>query len=231
MRGRRAIAVALAALALLTATGLLRLGLEARRKPEPSSELLYLPRGPYLRALAIGHEETLADLIYIWALNYYSNYKEKAVRRQYLAAIFNDVITELDPRFTESYVIGALVMSLEYGQPDDALKLYEKGLKAMPENWELAYWAGWECYSAKRYLAAREYWRRAAAMPQAPASLMRLAARMLEKAGDIDEAIAEYEQLLQETSDEKTRAIVARWLERMRAERRSDTPSDERSRR
>lgn len=231
MRHRRAIAVALAALALVTAAGAMRLGLEAQRKPETSSELLYLPRGPYLRALAIGHEETLADLVYIWALNYYSSYQNKEVRRQYLAAVFNDAITELDPRFTESYVIGALVMSLEYGQPDAALKLYEKGLEAMPENWELAYWAGWECYSAKRYLDAREYWRRAATMPQAPVTLMRLAARMLEKAGDMDAAIAEYEQLLQQTADEKTRAIVARWLERMRAERRFGQTSRERTHR
>ncbi len=228
MRPGRTIVAAMSALALVATGGVLRLGLEAQSKPPTSSELLYLPRGPFLRALAFGHEETLADLIYIWALNYYSSYQKEA-RRQYLSAVFSDAITELDPRFTESYVIGAMVMSLEYRQPDDALKLYQKGLRAMPTNWELAYWAGWECYSSKRFLDARSYWRSASKMPGAPPFFMRLAARMLEKAGDLDAAISEYEQLLDDAPDEKTRAVVARWLERMKAERQAQRSSTERS--
>lgn len=215
MRAAKAIAIVLAALVLASGVFAARLALEALQSEEPSAELLYLPEGPYLRALALGHEQTAADLLYLWALNYYASYRPDA-RRGYLTAVFGGAITDLDPRFTEAYLIGALIMSLEYRRPDEALALYDKGLRAMPDNWELAYWAGWESYSARRYLTARDYWRRAAQMPGAPPALMRLAARMLERAGDLAAAIAEYERLLAETDDPKTRMVVERWLGQMR---------------
>lgn len=217
-RGARRSMLILLLLLLAGAVETLRLQLEAQRRATPSAELLYLPKGPYLRALAVGHEESLADLIYIWALQYYSNY-DKEARRSYLGAVFRDAITELDPRFTEAYMIGALIMSLEYRQTGDALALYDKGLAAMPDNWELAYWAGWESYSQRQFLVARQYWSRAAQMPGAPPQLLRLAARMLERAGDIDAAIAEYRKLYDTSTDERTRRVAASWLQRMLQQR------------
>jgi tetratricopeptide (TPR) repeat protein len=219
---RRTLALLVVLVVLFGTTLWIRSWLETQERRAETAELLYLPKGPFLRALALGHEETLADLMYIWALNYYGKYDHDA-RRGYLDAVFSGAITELDPRFTEAYLIGAMIMSIEYKQPIEALRLYDKGLAAMPENWELAYWAGWECYAGKQYLRARDYWQRASGMPGAPAQLMRLAARMLEKSGDLDAAIVEYERLLDEAQDETTRAVVLRWLERMKGQRQAAT--------
>jgi hypothetical protein len=44
--------------------------------------------------------------------------------------------------------------------------------------------------------------------------MIRLAARMLEKAGDERAAVREYRRLLENAPDEETRQIVARWLDR-----------------
>lgn len=212
------IALALLLAALAGLAGLTRAHLESHEKDPIPASLLYLPKGPYLRALAVGHEETLASLLYIWSIQFYSSY-ERASRYDYLQQVYEGAITELDPRFTEAYLIGAMIMSMEARQPDKAVELLDKALEHMPENWEVAYWAGWECYHMEDYLGARKYWSRAARMPDAPPFLVRMAARMLERAGQPDAAIHEYQALLEEAPDDKTRMIVLKWLERALTER------------
>ncbi len=216
MRRPAAFLVAVLLVAVVTA-GVARERLEALGETRVPAGLLYLPRGPWLRALALGQEETLADLLYIWAIQYYSNYEDTR-RYDYLDQVFRGAITELDPHFTEAYLVGALIMSVEARRPDLALALYDKGLAVMPENWELGYWAGWECYYQGRFLCARDYWARAARMPGAPPVLTRLAARMLEKAGDLAAAIREYREILRHPPDEKTARIIESWIERMSTE-------------
>lgn len=215
---RRTAALLLLLGLLAAGAGTARARLEAQPETKKASSLLYLPRGPYLRVLALGHEELLADLLYIWAIQYYSNYDDSA-RYQYLVAVFDGAITELDPLFTEAYLVGSLIMSVEARRPDLARALLEKGLARNPDDWELAYWAGWDAYNLKDFARAREYWSRAARQPGAPPYMIRLAARVLELQGDRRSAIDEYVGLLQAPgTDEKTRRIVSGWLSRLIAE-------------
>lgn len=193
--------------------GISRARLENLEKPEIPASLLYLPKGPYLRALAVGHEETLASLLYIWSIQFYSSYEKKA-RFDYLTQVFEGAITELDPRFAEAYLVGAMIMSIEARQPEKAVALLDKALEHMPDNWRIAYWAGWECYHMQDYLQARRYWSQAAEMPGAPPYMIRLAARMLEKAGDPKAAVREYRRLLEQAPNAETERIVRRWLDR-----------------
>ena len=60
-----------------------------------SSELLYLPNGKFLKIASLGQAPVLADLIYIWAIQYYSNYT-RADRYRYVEHVFGNVIAELD---------------------------------------------------------------------------------------------------------------------------------------
>ncbi len=214
----RIVLAAALALALAAVAGGARLQLETLGVSRVPASLLYLPKGPYLRLLTLGQEELAADLLYIWAIQYYSNYEDRS-RYEYLDAVFRGAITELDPLYTDAYLLGALIMSAEARRPDLALALYDKGLEKMPGNWQLAYWAGWEAYTTRQYAAARRYWLRAATMPGAPPEMERLAARMLEKAGDRDAAIAEYERLLALTTDKDTRKFVQQWLDRLLTDR------------
>jgi tetratricopeptide (TPR) repeat protein len=194
-----------------------RARLEAGGEERVPASLLYLPKGPFLRALALGQEETLADLLYIWSIQYYSNY-EDASRYNYLDQVFGGAITELDPRYVEPYLVGSLIMSMEAKDPQRALRLFDKGLALNPDNWELAYWAGWECYGIRNYAGARDYWARASRMPKAPPQLMRLAAKMLEKEGEVGAALREYRAILDSTTDENTRKVVSQWYERTRVQ-------------
>lgn len=214
---RRALALVLVVLALgaLAATG--RARLEAQGEPEVRAGLLYLPKGPYLRMLSLGHEETLADLLYLWAIQYYGNYDDHS-RYRYLVAVFDGAITELDPRFRDPYLIGSLIMSIEAQERHLALDLLDKGLRHRPDDWELAYFAGWEAAGLGDYRRAREYFRRASKMPGALPVYERLATRMLARAGDREGALAEYRAMFAEARDEKTREVAARWIARLETE-------------
>lgn len=211
----RRIVAALLVVALLATAVFARSRLERLGEDRISAELLYLPEGPYLRALSFGQEETLADLIYIWAIQYYSSFEDVALRFEYLEKIFEGAITELDPRFLEVYLIGGLVMSLEAREPEMALALYDKGIAAVPDSWELPYWAGWECYNFGDYACARRYWAQASEMPDAPSTLLRLAAYALAKAGDPAAALAEYRRLAEQAPDEKTERVAREWVARL----------------
>ena len=208
---RRAL-VALLVVAQLAAATASRGRLEKTEAAAVTAGLLYLPEGPFLRAMALGHEETLADLLYIWAIQYYSNYEDES-RYEYLNKVFHGAITELDPLFIEPYLVGGLIMSLEARSTEDAIALYEKGLRNRPDAWEIAYWAGWESYLVRDYLGARRFWLAAQEVPGAPRWIRRMAARMLEKAGDLDAALAEYRDLYANADDEATRSIAATWLD------------------
>ncbi|UCF66756.1 MAG: hypothetical protein JSV80_13355 [Acidobacteriota bacterium] len=213
----RGAALVLLAIGLIATVGIARARLEQRDPDRLAAGLLYLPQGPYLRALAVGQEETLADLLYIWAIQYYSSYDDLS-RYDFLEQVFHGAITELDPRFDEAYLVGALIMSIEARDPAMALRLYDKGLELIPDNWELAYWAGWECYFTGDYRAARRYWQQGAERPGAPPELGRHAARMLERVGDLSAAREEYWSMAETAEDEATRVLALAWLERLDTE-------------
>jgi tetratricopeptide (TPR) repeat protein len=214
---RPAVALVLVALVLVSVAALTRGQLEAMKEEAFPETLLYLPEGPYLRACALGQEESLADILYIWSIQYYSDFDDES-RFEYLDRFFRGAITELDPYFTEAYQVGGMIMSWEANDIEGALALYDKGLEKMPDNWEIAVSAGWECYYERRFLCAREYWSRAGEMPGSPTLLVRFAARMLEAAQRPEDAIVEYRRLVENPPDESTARIVANWLARLEAQ-------------
>jgi hypothetical protein len=124
--------------------------LQAIPRPNPlGKRLLYLPTPEMLRIASLGNEGLMADLLYVWAIQYYSqfDFREKFL---YLETVF-DLITDLDPRYFDAYRIGALIMSLQkYGDPAEhkaaIVRLYEKGLKNLPDSWELAEVAAWDAH-------------------------------------------------------------------------------------
>jgi hypothetical protein len=119
-------------------------------RPDPlGKELLYLPTPRVLSLLAMGNDGLMADAVYIWAIQYYSQFG-KNERFLYLEKVF-DLITDLDPRYFDAYRMGALIMQVEApGAPEEkkraVTRLYDKGIAAMPEEWQLAETAAWDCY-------------------------------------------------------------------------------------
>jgi len=146
--------------------------------------LLYLPSGRSLKALTFGYEGLVADLIYIWSIQYYSNYQIQD-RYEYLDQIYRRVIAELDPHFIDPYLVGSMIMSVEANRDDLALKLLDAGTRNNPREWILPFQAGFLCYNKLHdYACARDNFQRAQAIPGAPAPARRLFAEMYNRLGD-----------------------------------------------
>ncbi|MFQ5701354.1 MAG: hypothetical protein ACE5HU_05865 [Acidobacteriota bacterium] len=177
-----------------------------------SAEVLYLPSGKYLKMISLGFSDVLADLIYIWSIQYYSNY-DGDDRSQYLEHIYKNVISELDPHYIDPYLLGALIMALEQGDPEMALRLLDKGIAANPDEWILPFEAGFTCYdNLKDYARAARYFEKAMNDPNAPIPITRLRAEMYNKMGDKRSSLRYWTQIHDTADNDYVRDISERHM-------------------
>ena len=195
--------VTLASLAVIT-----RATLDRMTPASSTNELLYLPDGQHLKLMSLGHEMLLADMIYLWAIQYYSNY-EREQRHRWVEHVFGNVITELDPRYIDAYWLGALILSLEVGDVEAAVGLLEKGASRNPDDWVLPYLAAWELYHAKRYAEAAVYFQRASTKPGAPTAVRRMRAGLTAKSGDQRDALAMWRSIKEDPASDALSVRIA----------------------
>ena len=181
-----------------------------------SKPLLLLPNGKHLKVASLGQAPVLADLMYLWAIQYYSEY-EREDRFQYVQHIFGNVIAELDPHYVDAYWMGALILIVEANDLDAGLELLDQGIEANPENWILPYLAGWECYHADQFDCAETYFAHAEALPEVPIYVKRTRIGMAAAKGDLRRAYAMWLDILQDpTADAATMDIAERQLRHLK---------------
>src|SRR5438093_13077266 len=105
-RGRSV--MTLGALACLLLAVIVQGRIEGERRGGSVHPLLYLPSGEFLQVMALGFDGLLADVLYLWSIQYYGNYDIKD-RFDYLERIYEQVITELGPDDTDSYLVGGVL--------------------------------------------------------------------------------------------------------------------------
>ena len=177
----------------------------AERKAD---ELLYLPNGRHLKALSLGNAPLLADLIYLWAIQYYSEYGSTD-RFRYVQHVFGNVIAELDPHYIDAYWLGAMILTVEAHDLQGGLALLDLGIEHNPDQWILPYLAAWECHMASEPACAAGYFARAASIPGAPPVTRRMHAALLARTGALDEALRSWVAVLDDpASDDLSRAIA-----------------------
>ena len=151
--------------------------------------LLFLPSGQYLDVASLGFQTALADTLYLWSIQYYGHHRSEEGRR-YLWRIF-DVITDLDPRYQDAYLTGALIMAVDMGDADLAIRLLDKGAEENPDDWIYLMEAGHYAWIAlDDYQRAADYFDRALRLPGTPPLLRRVRAGMAELSGDRRAALA-----------------------------------------
>ncbi len=216
MRGRIGIVALVLACAVATSWSGLRLEDKAGHERREKS-LLLLPNGKHLKVASLGQAPLLADLIYLWAIQYYSVY-EREDRFRYVRHIFGDVIAELDPHYVDAYWMGALILIVEAKDLEAGLALLDQGIEANPDNWILPYLAGWECYHADRFDCAEAYFARAEALPEVPIYVKRTRIGMAAAKGDLRRAYAMWLDVLQDpAADAGTIDIAERQLRQLKA--------------
>jgi hypothetical protein len=106
--------------------------------------------------------------------------------------------------------MGALILIVEARDLDGGLTLFDQGIAANPENWILPYLAAWECALAGAPARAALYFERAAAIAGAPASVRRMRAAMVSRAGDLEGSLGLWQGILEDPEADPTSAAIAR---------------------
>jgi hypothetical protein len=204
------------AAAFLAAAGLVQARAGSRLARDAGDELLYYPSGYAVRQAALGYETAAADVAWLRAIQYYGEHRmtdQKYDRIGHLMAI----VTELDPRFLQPYVFGAFVMAQEQHQPERGLDLLQRGLRANPDRWELAFQIGFLHYVCTHdYAAAARYFTLAARMPGHADYAERFAAWTNERAGNPELAVLLWRGVLA-TGNRYMQDVARRELERLGA--------------
>jgi tetratricopeptide (TPR) repeat protein len=201
VKHRAIAAVVVVALIAAVVTCEMRLGSISRDDPL-GRQLLYLPTPEILEVLSLGNRGLVADLLYLWAIQYYSQFRlqEKFL---YLETVFN-LITDLDPFYSDAYRIGAMIMSIQrHGDPEQrkqaVVRLYDKGLANRPDDWELAEVAAWDAYLVLRDRELAIRWAKMASeRPGARPRVKRMYARWKDTtdAWSVEDSIEYWEDVL-----------------------------------
>jgi hypothetical protein len=204
---RRALGAFTAVAVLLAIVVLSEINLRSIERTDPlGRRLLYLPSHEMLDLVSLGNEGLMADLLFLWSIQYYSSYRPDETFL-YLETVY-DLITDLDPLYFDAYRVGALIMMLDlHANPKVQKKaierLFDKGLANMPDNWELAEVAAWDAHLQLRDPElALKYARIGAERPGAPHRLKRVYGRWSEQEDrwTISDSINYWEEVLAEAT-------------------------------
>jgi hypothetical protein len=209
-----------------------RLKMASQEEKDPT-ELALFPRGAWVRPLAFGFNELVADAAWLRALQYYGEHRITDRRYPYLETLFQTV-TDLDPRFVNAYIFGALTLAEDEGQLERGLTLLQRGMAANPESWWLVFEYGFLQYIHGNDPDRAGHWlARAARMADSPAWVRRLAAHASAKAGNRETAIALWLEMYHNSENEEIRRIARDYLGRLGHpdfQSRSDGESEARTR-
>jgi len=174
------------------------------RGPEP--DLLYFSSPKAVKMIALGYDSLLADFYWMRAIQYYGRREEaskRLVRFKNLYTLF-DITTTLDPNLMDAYHTGSAFLAepepVGAGQPQEALKLLDKGIAVHPQEWRFYYEKGFIHYLfLHEYKAAGEIWMQGGKLPSAPDWMTTLAAVSLSKGGAVEIAIALWQRQYRES--------------------------------
>ena len=119
---------------------------EARRgDPGPDADLLYFSSPALLKKMALGYDGLLADFYWMRTIQYYGRREEankRPVRFKNLSTLL-EITTTLDTDLLDAYRAGSCFLSepdpIGAGQPEEAIKLLDRGIPAHPLEWQLSY--------------------------------------------------------------------------------------------
>jgi len=184
--------------------------IDVRKTPhELMGELMYFPSGYAVRALSMGFQAPLADLIWLRFIQYYGEHRMSDARFELMYHIL-DILTTLDPKFIYAYTLGGLMLTHDAERPDQAQQLLKKGMLMRPDDWRLPYMYAFINYVfINDYLTAKTYFGISARKPNAPDMPKRWHAFVTYvKLGDLKTALALWADFYNETKNPEEKQIA-----------------------
>jgi hypothetical protein len=175
--------------------------------PGQDPDLLYFSSPSVVKRMALSYDRLIADFYWMRAIQYYGRFDKanrRAVRYKNLPTLL-DITTTLDPDLMDAYHVGSVFLGeaepVGAGQPQEALKLLDKGIRVHPQDWRLRHDKGFVYYwFIKDYRKAGETWQEASRVAGAPHWMEPLAAMALSKGGAIEVAKAMWESQYREST-------------------------------
>jgi len=158
-------------------------------------DILYFSSPAAVKALAFGYDGLMADVYWMRAIQYYGR-REEAARRQVryknLAGLL-DIVTTLDPKMLDVYRAGSIFLAepdpVGAGQPEEAVKLLDKGISFQPREWRFWFEKGFIYFWYVRdFQRAGQVWHDASRLTPAPPWMAGLAASALSRGGAVETA-------------------------------------------
>jgi hypothetical protein len=116
-------------------------------------EFIYLPPTRFLRTVALGYENALANVLWFRTISYFGLHYRSDRVYTWLAAMC-DAVTDLDPLAEHVYRFGGVILPWEADRIDDGITLLEKGTRNIPDSWQLHFILGFSHYFFRNDLAA-----------------------------------------------------------------------------
>jgi hypothetical protein len=193
------------------------------RRKVPGASIIYVPSGKFLKYAAFGYSALAADLIYLWAIQYYST-PTIDDRFDHLDHVFA-IINELDPRYQDPYEVGAMIAvdgarELQAKGPEKvataiagAFAILDRGAANNPSQWVYPFNAGHiALLTLKDYPLAEKYFTQCMKIPGAPEFVERLRANAIYKKGDLETSWETWLDIYQRAADERTKKIASNHL-------------------
>ncbi len=219
-RPQRGVSVVLCAVMLAMLSGA-TVALHRLRSDRPEAHLedvLYIPSAKALKRMSLGYDGLLADVYWTRAVQYFGwKHKQKSMSYPLLYPLL-DITSTLDPHLDVAYRFGATFLAQEppdgAGQPERAVELIEKGIKANPDDWHLYYDLGFVyAMNMGNYNAAANAFERGSKLPHTHPFLRILAADMAQHGGDLETARLLWQTTYNSTDDPGIRSNAMRHLQ------------------
>lgn len=186
-------------------------------------EVLYLPSGKTVKRLSLGYSSLVADIYWTRAVQYFgARHMEEPARYELLAPLL-EITTDLDPQLIVAYENGSIFLCQKppdgAGEPDKAVALVEKGIRANPSYWRLYFTLGFIHYVDRHdYKAAQEAFQKGSEVPGALSWMKVMAARMAEHADDPTTAAYLWKTIYETTKEKEIRDTAEKHLVSLRVE-------------
>jgi tetratricopeptide (TPR) repeat protein len=175
-------------------------------------DLLYFDSPTAVKRMALGYESLVADFYWMRAIQYYGRREEaslRPVRYKNLAALL-DITTTLDPKLLDAYRAGSGFLAepepLGAGQPQEALRLLDKGIALHPEEWRLGFDKGFVYFwHFKDFAQAGKLWLSLSRRPEVPRWMESLAATAMSRGGAVETAKDVWQQQYRESDRQDVR--------------------------
>ena len=164
----------------------------------PAGAHVFVPSPAFFLDFSPSFRTTIADAYYLQMVQYYGEHLKSGALESMPAMV--DLVTNLSPHFKRAYIFGAFALT-DAGRPDLSIKLLEKGFAANPDDYVFPAFLGYFAYQygtgskQENDAAGSRWYQRAAAIPGSPPYLLRLAAVLAGKGGDLEKAVTMWGQV------------------------------------